>query len=55
MQVRDAALGVENDVIPKSDVNKEYAVQNIAKQACVPSDWPSLSSLRSTIQNIGEP
>ena len=33
VQVRDAALGVESNPIPQSDVGKEYAVAQIAQQA----------------------
>lgn len=32
VQARDAALGVEKQALPKSDVNREFATENIAKQ-----------------------
>ena len=32
MQARDAALGLEKQALPKSDVNREFATENIARQ-----------------------
>lgn len=31
VQVRDSAMGLDNDDIPQSDVGKEYQLTNLAK------------------------
>ena len=34
MQVRDAALNIQQDEMPKSDVGREFHVQKLEKEVC---------------------
>jgi hypothetical protein len=38
IQVRDAALRIKDD-LPRSDVNKEYYIQNLDKEVWKCQDW----------------
>jgi len=44
IQVRDAALRIKDD-LPRSDVNKEYYIQNLDKEVWKYQDWTFKASL----------